>query len=511
MSDRIISNYDKLEDIPPDFNGIAKVGTSIFIGNGISLLEGTKSANVATVLSNSTPVTLTRETRLVPPGLPILPMELLGAADSWPIALPNDTITAAQQYHAAIYNSVNTYYVKPSTGSDANSGLTMALPFATVAQAMRTATGAGSRVVMLEDAVIEPFDLRASDPSQTTEQFKWLDANGFNVIIRDTGPDLTAQTWVVDGTYTNCYKTTLTLAGSSTLNRLLRTDQLDSEGLPKVVPKFASAALLDAALEGYYWDAAGKVLWINFGGSNVQHQRSVLKGIYIGSAGTSRVYVYGAKLGLSGVTLEGVQLTVQDNASYVTRRPEIWLYNCKVLWSPDKGADITQAGWCIASDTLFYSAKSDLLNAFAPSATGSGLVLTLRCKFSKGGDRDLVDINGTMQGTSAHGGSSHVGWGNVYELNNGQGIADTCANDKNDVTWLVGCIVNGQLVNVTNLSFGSAATNSSRKAYLDSCISRGSLVADLAIAANGTVYTYNCIIPIVSGGTTTPYIPNNPI
>ncbi len=464
-----------------------------------------------TVLLNIPPIIISDENRVVPPGLPILPMTLIGSTNSWVDAFPNDAISAAKQYHADIYNGANTYYVKPSTGSDANSGLTMALPFATVAQAMRTASGAGSRVVMLEDAVISPFDLRASDPSQTIEQFKWLDANGFKVIIRDSGPDLSSLTWVADVTYPNCYKATLTLAGASTLNRLLRTDKLDNEGLSKVVPKFASAALLDVALEGYYWDAAGKVLWINFGGSNVHHQRGVLKGLYIGSAGSSRVYVYGAKLGLSGVTLEGTQLTIQDNATFPTRRPEIWLHNCKVLWSPDKGTDVTKAGWCVASDTLFYSAKSDLVNAFAPSATGSGLVLTLRCKFSRGGDRDLIDINGTMQGTSAHGGSSHVGWGNVYESNNGQGIADTCSNDSHDVTWLVGCMVNGQLVNVSNLSFGSAANNSTRKVYLDSCISRGSLIADLVISNNATVYVYNSTIPIVSGGATITFNPNNPV
>ncbi len=501
------SDYPGEEAIFSDL-GVAAYSDGTSWNFGPTLIDS--PTGIENVLGNNTPIIITNEMRTVPPGLPTLPMTLSGSANSWAIALPNDAITAAQQYHSSIYNDANTYYVKPSTGSDSNTGLTPGLPFATVGQALKTATGAASRVVMLEDAVIATFELRANDPSQTTEQFKWLDGNGFNVVIRDSGPDLTTQAWVVDGVYTNCYKTTLTLAGTAALNRLLRTDRLDEEGLPSVVPKFASETLLDAALEGYFWDSVGKVLWVNFGGSNVQHQRGVLKGLYTASTGNSRIFAYGSKLGLSGITLEGVQFFTMDYAAYPTRRSEIWLHNCRAMWSNGKGVDLTNAGWLIASDTKFYSAKADLVNGFAASATGQGLILTLRCRFSKGGDRNLLAVDNTMQGTTAHGGCHHVGWGNVYELNNGSGVADTCTNNSDDVTWLVGCLIKSQAVTVNNLLFGSAATNSTRKVYLDSCISRGSTANDLAITTNATVYVYNSLIPTVTGGPAISYTPDAP-
>jgi hypothetical protein len=465
------------------------------------------------ILGSNTPIVLSQETRAVPPGLPVLPMSLIGSINSWPIALPNDAINAFKEYHSALYNQTK-LYVKPSSGSDANTGLTKALPFATVTQALRVATNAASHIVMLEDCVIPTFDLRASDPSQTTEQIKILDGNGFNVVIRDSGPDLTTQTWVVDGVNTNCYKTTLTYTGSESLTRVLRTDRLDSEGEPTQLKSYTSAALLNAAFSGYYYDSTGKVLWVNLGGANVHQMRDVLKGLHNPAvAGGSRLFVYGAKLGLSGIRTEGVSISTNDNATYPTRRPEIWTHNCKIMWSSNKGANLTNAGWLIGSDTLYYSSAGDNANAFSPSATGKGLILSLRCRFSKAADYDIFAVNGTYQGTSAHGGSDHVSWGSIYEYSNGSGIADTGIDNSHDVSWFIGCLLKPQLANNTipNMSFSGLNTNSSRKVYLDSCISYTSLGDDLLIGNNAIIYTYNTELPKVTGGSAIPYIPSNPV
>lgn len=448
---------------------------------------------------------------LPPSGLPTLPITLV-ARGSGPLGVvisPTDAITAALAYNAAIANA-GVYYVKPSTGSDSNAG-TIGAPFATVAKAMRTATGAASRVVMLEDCVIPTFDLRATDASQTTQQFKWLDANGYNVIIRDSGPDPTTQTWVQDGTNTNCYTTTLAVSGSQQPTRVLRTDQTDAYGYSQQLKKYTSAALLNAGSgDGWYWDNTGKVLWVKLGaGTNVESQKSILKCLYLNSSGTSRVLAYGASLGLSGVRLEGAQVSTLDLNS---RRPELWLHNCVQLWANNKGFDGTQTGWFIATNHLCYASQSDGANGFAKSATGKGLMLTANSQFINSGDQSVFPADGTLQGESAHGGVHHCAWGNKYIGSNAPGVQDTCNNSENDISWLVSCYASGYSggYSTYNYAFGSTATSASRKAYLDSCQSASPTIGtDLRIDVNATVYAYNCPFT-VSGGSVIYYGPSAP-
>lgn len=448
--------------------------------------------------------------RTVPAGLPTLPMTLMRVENERVVIDPRDAIAAALAYNAAICNA-GIYYVKPSTGNDTTGDGSAGNPWATVAKAMRTATGSASRVRMLEDCVIPSFDLRSTDASQSSQQFKWLDGNGYNVIIRDTGPDLTAQTWTVDGTNTNCYKATLGVSGSAQITRVLRTDQLDGYGYTKQLAKYTSAAALNAGSgDGWYWDNSGKVLWIKIGaGTNVESQKSILKGLYLNSAGTSRIIVYGASLGLSGIRLEGVQIVHIDAGG---RRPEIWLHNVTQLWANGKGADMTQSGWYIATDSTVYASQHDAVNAFAKSATGKGLVLTANCSFIRAGDQSVFPADATLQGTSAHGGSHHVGWGNRYLENNGQGVADTCAASEDDITWLVGCYASGYPAgtSIGNFLFGSAAASASRKVYLDACRSfNATSGTDLTVSTNATVYTHACAFRSVSG-TVTDYSPASP-
>lgn len=451
-----------------------------------------------------------------PAGVPALPMQLLGASGSTPVCAPNDAITAALTWDFPIVNS-GSYYVKPSTGSDSNPG-TFLLPFATVAKAMRTATGAASHVLMLEDATIPSFDLRNTDASQTAQQFKWLDANGFNVTVRDTGPDLTVQTWTQDATFTNCYTSTLAVSGSQQPTRVQRTDITDSyifnstnilsgKNCYQQFKPYASATLLNAATgDGYFWDNTGKVLWIKIGaGTNVQSQRSILRALYSNSAGTSRILVIGASVGFSGVRFEGVQFVQLDGAS---RRPEHWLHNCTILWPLDKGADLTQTGVFAITDSLMYSSKKDGINAFAASATGKGLIQGVRTTILRAGDQSQFAADGTLQGISAHGGSNHVSWGvNALECN-APGFGDTCVNSSTDITWLFNCTSKGYPggVSVANFQGGSTATAGTRALYLDGVTSTSPTSGvDVQIDVNATFYQFGS--SLTSNGTIQPYTP----
>ncbi|MDD3329626.1 MAG: hypothetical protein PHW25_21315 [Zoogloea sp.] len=445
-------------------------------------------------------------TRNVPPGLPPLPMQLIGAQGSYIVAAPNDAITAMQQYHASKYN-VAVYYLKPSTGDDSNDGLTPATPFATVAKAIRTATGAASRVVVLEDSVLPTFDLRSTDASQTAEQIKILDGNGFDVVVKESGPDLSALSWTQDATYPECWTTTLALTGSAACAGVLFKGAVDERGRWLPLKSYASIAALDADSAGYFYNSETKALTVKIFGNSVRSQRGQLVGLFKNTSGTARILISGAKLGLANIRTIGVNLTMIDAAG---RRPELWMHNSQVTWSTSKGLDMTQAGWFVASDVEFYSAGGDCANGFAPSVTGKGLIHDLRCRWSRGGDLRVFADNGTMQGISAHGGCDHVSWGSVYELNNGQGVADTCSNNYQDVSWLAACEFRRQARASPSMEFGSAASNASRKVYLDSCVSRGAAGADLVIGANATVFTYKTPLAIVTGGTALSFDPGSP-
>ena len=441
--------------------------------------------------------------RVPPPGLHALPFTLRRVVGWGRVDIsPGDAITAAIRYNPTICNA-GVYYVKPSTGNDTTGDGSAGSPWATFGKAFRTASGAASRVCALEDCTVTPFDLRNTDASQTAQQFKWLDANGYAVTIKDTGPALASQTWTRDGTNTKCFTSTLSVTGSAQPTRVLRTDQTDSRGVYKGLRKYTSAALLNAGTgDGWYWDNTGKVMWLKIGdGTDVQAQRSILAGLYLGSAGTCRMLSIGAAAGFSGVRFEGVQFVQIDGGG---RRPEFWLHNCTVLWSTGKGADLTQAGIFAMTNCWFHSSQSDGINAFAKSATVSkGLLMLVNSLVTRAGDQDVFPADGTLQGVSAHGGSHHVSWGMTYTENNGQGVADTCANSEaGDISWLVAVDVYGFVggTSVSNYQIGSAATSASRTGYFDTCRSFDATSGtDVTITTNGTGKAYRPPFGVMSG------------
>lgn len=391
-------------------------------------------------------------------------------------------IDAALSVNAAIVNR-GVYYVRPSTGSDGDDG-SIEAPFATVARAMRTATGAASRVVMLEDCVIDPWDLRSTDASQSVQQFKWLDGNGFRVVVRVAGPALSDQTWTNDSTHTNCWRTVLSLGASQQVTRVLNHAVPDDWGYDTPLRLFTSAAALNAsASPGYFFDNATKTLWLNTQ-SNVQDQRADYRALYLNSAGTSRLFVSGASLGVSGITLDGVQILTLDAAG---RRPEVWLDRVTQTYAHNKGADFR--GWYVATDSVVYGSENDGANGFQAWAGGKSLLVTARSVFARSGDRRTFNVNGTLQGVSAHGGCNHVSFDSQYIENNGQGVADTCATGSHDFSWIKRAVVQGGAPSVTasNILAGSAATDASRFMFLDECVSIGAAAFDAEASANGEI------------------------
>jgi hypothetical protein len=448
--------------------------------------------------------------RVPPPGLPALPMAISKLEPHRITATPDDAISAAIAYYTELgqYHP-GVYYVQPSKGSNSNNGTSPATPFATLEHAVRNANS-GSRVVCLEDMTSDVIDMRSSDASQSGGiQFKWIDANGFKVKITPPGPALKTQSFVADGTYTACYGATIAVINLSRVNSVLRTDIKDADGFDTVLPGYSSLSDLNTAGYGWYFDYTAKKLWVAFYGANVNIYKPILRALYSHLYDDYRILVYSGQIGMSGVWLDGVYFQQVDNAGTPGRRSAIWLHNCVSSNSPTKGADLTQTGWFVASDTTFHKSRYDAVNGYTYSAAGQGLILTLRCKFNYSGDRDIFPLDGTFQGISAHGGCHHVSWGSEFVGNNAPGIADTVEAGSNNVTWLLGCYLGSQADANQNISLGTGA-GGVRAGWFDSCISRGAKGADLVIGSGGTVKAYNTPLAVVSGGSVTAYNPAAP-
>lgn len=378
--------------------------------------------------------------------------------------------------------------------------------------ALRT-TSTGSRIRLTASITMDPPDLRSTDASQGSGFLgKLIDANGYTLTLRTTGPDLTTQTFTVDGTYSNVWNTTLTLSGSAALQRVFRTDSLDAEGEPTPFWKVTTSK---ADLNAYSGDAyfiSGTALSVKLSNdASVEAFKANLKALYTGSAGTSRVLVSGAALCLwangGSIKLDGVQLVTLDAAS---RLPSIYMQGVRQTYAVSKGADLTQCGRYVVNDCLIYGSEADGANGFATSTVAKGLIQTVNSRFVRNGDTRTFAANGTLQGVSAHGGVDHASFGSQFNLNNGQGVADTCAASKTDTSWLVSCGITGGQTTSSNFNFGSAAASASRTAYLDSCTSTSAPAAgDLVISTNGTVNTFATTLASVSGGSVTAYNPGS--
>jgi hypothetical protein len=431
----------------------------------------------------------------IPSGLPTnLPMQLVGV-ESGVAVTDRNAVEAFQNSSLFTYN--------PSTIDVATSGA--------LTTALRTST-AGSHIRLTANITTDPIDLRNTDASQAGGALgKLIDTNGFDLTYRSTGPDLTTQTYVVNGTHANVWDTTLTLAGSTALQRVFRTDVLDGEGEPTPFFKITTNVADLAAYAGDAFFVSGTALSIKLStDGSVEAFKANLKGLYLGSAGTSRILLTGAPLCIwangGDFVLDGVQLVTLDAGG---RMPMFYAHGMRQTYSFSKGADLTQCGQYIVSNCLVYGSEADGANGFVTSAVAKGLMQTANCRFLRNGDTRTFAHNGTLQGVSAHGGVNHTSWGSDFGLNNGQGVADTCAASQTDFTWMVACDITGGQTTSANIGVGSAAASASRTMYLDSVTSTDAPgpTGDLAIAANGVVYVYNTTLGNVTGGSTNPYIP----
>jgi hypothetical protein len=157
-----------------------------------------------------------------------------------------------------------------------------------------------------------------------------------------------------------------------------------------------------------------------------------------------------------------------------------------------------------------HSSRFDGVNGLKASpATGTGLIMAVRSTFSSAGDRSVFATNGTLQGTSAHGGVNHVSWGCTYRNNNGHGIADTCTDGVANRTWIVLANIMPQSDTYGGVLGGSAGTGT-RIVEIDTSRITTAGGNGVEITTGATFYQYQSTLSTVSGGSVSAYTPGSP-
>ncbi len=309
------------------------------------------------------------------------------------------------------------------------------------------------------------------------------------------------------------------------VDRVLTLLTPDARGFPSRLLRFASAATLQAAGTGWYYDAAAKIIYVAMGGGSVQANRATLKALYLNAASTSRCLVYGSRIAFDGVYFDGCQIQQLENAGGLAN--EHWLNNCTMFASTYGGyANGVNGGTCIASNVRIHASGSDGFN-YNWSATGAGgnmaLGVEANCHVTDAGDAMGF---GTGISSNNNGSSIHEGYvarfGSIYEGSFGPDIADTSISGIPSISWQVGCIARSGHPAGNPVGWGfygiggaTAVTAGTRLAWLDTCFGGGDANGALRLEAWAAAKTFNCsfdLAPVLYAGSTAPvsYLPGTP-
>lgn len=419
------------------------------------------------------------------------------------------------------------YVSNDSGASDSNAGTSTA-PLATI----QAAIAKNPTLVYVAPGTYAPFSYRDDTHSAVVTQLaggvvKWLKVwdrdtdTSKRITIRVTVPEaLSAKTWTATGGgHTDVYQATITTSGSNAPHRVLRTDTNDAYGFPTRLLKCTSLANLDAQSAGWYWDSAGKVLYIKMGASvDVNASKAVLDAYWLDTAGNSRIFIYGTVLALDGdFYLAGID---RVPLCHSTARSESWTRGVTSFASVS-GACRVDGGWVVAENERGHASASDHLNG-NPSGGIPGLIVHHRCYLTDSGDSSAFQLTPTVDSNknavSAHGGCDHIGVGTVGELSYGPVFADTSTTLLAAATWLIGCVGRSSQASLVSGNGGigflmqglaSAGDAGNRVSWLDGCIATGNSLWGGFQTVNGTMKKTGCSF-VTESGTITAYAPGTP-
>lgn len=390
-------------------------------------------------------------------------------------------------------------YVDGTNGSDANAG-SITAPWQTIDKALRTSN---SGAVYVMPGTYDATGFRYTDTQG--DRPKMLIAPYGGVTIRVSGDTISGLTWVANGTYSNVWETTIVSANH--VIRVLRTDRLDSLGLP--TPMLKCASLLDLNNTGYGWwyDSATQKLYVRDGALNVETTvKSSLQAVYA-TGGDNSLLVQSAKLYLENITLLRYPWALKVLGQAV---PEVWLKNCTVRYA-ESTSRLVQGGGCYSQGSTYYRSAADHANYNAGSGTtGYGVEINDQTYFA--GDVDTFGSGATQPtnpistGQNKNSSSNHDSYvvrvNGVHEGAYGPVIADT----DGSYTWNLG--VRAGYSYATGASrYGFIVQGSLARAWFDGCSTTGSSGLNSDTSAIG--YTFNTAGPQVTSGSGTfsAYVP----
>lgn len=408
-------------------------------------------------------------------------------------------------------------YVNDSTGNDGNPG-TLASPFKTLAQALRT-SNAGT--VYVAAGTYEPSDVRLTDTPQTQVSggiLKRMIATGA-VVITHKYDTISALTWTKTGGYTNVYEAQLTAIAASpaAVHHVLDTSDVDAYGFATGLYKYSDLATLDAGASGngWYYDTSTKKLYVALGGTDAETYKANLEALYLGSAGTARMLILGGRLIMECQT--GASITLKGVNPYLllsgTTRPELYMRGVAINWANDHGV-LVQGGLAYSQDCTVHAPKNDGFN-YSKSSTYQGFGQEINCHVTAAGDEPTfgTSLGDNRNGSSCHGGADIVRLGGLYEGSSGPDIVDTSASGEDNASWMVGVYAKDSSAenSVSRIGigiYGGDISGGDRTVWIDSCKTSGETTG-LLNSDGATVYTHRGDYDSTNG-TFVNYNPGNP-
>ena len=422
-------------------------------------------------------------------------------------------VAACYDYNASIIVA-GERYVSPS-GSDANPG-TFGSPYLTLNHALRNTLGS-TRIYLMAGAYTPNTGPRNGDTSQPAggRLLHVSPAPGVDpasVVIRVTGDDLTTNTWTL--TSGTVYETTI--SGSTGVTQVTRADILGSDGFPLGLRSYTSVANLEAGGTGYYWDSAGRKLYVALAGANVNTNKAVLKGYY-NNGSDSRFYIQSAPIMFENCNMEGVYFLTGNAASQPQN--QVWISGGRL----DRGMSdqALYGSLSVVGDGLIINGTKtgDNWKGFSAQQGYACTVYCINLRSSNAGAIDTLGTPTTSNGFAAHGtgGKSFV-YGGTFDYNAGPNISLTGGASVTDNHWLVGV----KTVDAVPNGGGTADcgydisnnTSGNITAWLDSCVDESSTYDLQANRSAGTnvIYLHNSPLPdrTGSGATISEYVRSAP-
>ena len=286
--------------------------------------------------------------------------------------------------------------------------------------------------------------------------------------IRVPGNNALTTTWTQSATYPNLWSMPVSSSNSGVL-RVMYSAQWDKYGFENRLtmygltsgkpwtsasPSAVTSALVsaNAATNGVVYDPNNALLYVGLGGLNVARvaANGGIRPCWLDSTGYSSIFILGANLYVSGVTLDCVAInTFTGGTSGSPIYSHIYAENFRLGFGGgdarnDAGIGV-QAGAAYIANANIAGAYDDNIHCDADQYSNRAFVAVFNSGMYEAGDtQSFVNAgsNSTPQPISAHGGCDIVGFGlTVAGTATGwQNIGDTSYTGMTAYSWYVGVL-----------------------------------------------------------------------